>query len=448
MKHLPDLSGRRVLVLGLGLSGRAAARFCAERGARVVAADDRPASQLEALETLSGLAELRLGPDAPGPTGFDLVVPSPGVPAARWAGAGCEVAGDVELAGAALRVPVVAITGTNGKSTTTLLVERLLRAAGLRAEAAGNIGRSALDLVGRPLDVAVLEVSSFQLEATTDFHPRVAVVLNVTADHLDRHGSFGAYRDAKARLLRPLGPGDDAVLSADDPVVREMARASRARVRWFSQCEALADGACLDAGGICVRDGDATLRVPLEAWPLAGVHNRENLLAALLAVRALGADLERAVRALPEFRPLPHRMELVAVRGGVSFVDDSKATNVGAALRSLESFPGPVIWIGGGKDKGLDFRPLGPVLKERARAALLVGEAAPKLESELAGDLECRSVGTVARAVEAAAALAKPGDVVLLAPACASLDQFRSYAERGACFRDAVAALPEPGGRP
>ncbi len=438
-----DLHGQRVLVLGLGVSGRSAARFCAERGAEVVAADEREGNVLGDLAEVASVASIRLGRALPDAADFDLVVPSPGVPRERYAPGAKRVWGDIEIAWRALSVPIVAVTGTNGKSTTTRLVEALLRAASLRAEAAGNIGAPALGLVGRPLDVAVLEVSSFQLETTEGFRPKVAVILNLTPDHLDRHGSFEGYVEAKARVFANQQADDTAVLSADDPAVRALAAKPRARVRLFSQREALTVGACLDTGAILLREEGETVRIPLEGFPLAGVHNRENLLAALLAARAAGADPRIAARALPDFQGLPHRTEIVRERGGVTWVNDSKGTNVGAALRSLESFARPVIWIAGGKDKDLDFRPLAPVLKERARAAILIGEAAPKLAAALAGSVPLHHADGLERAVAFAAELARPGDVVLLSPACASFDQFRNYEDRGDRFRAAVAALPE-----
>ncbi len=370
-------------------------------------------------------------------------MPSPGVPASRYRDRARRVWGDIELAWRALPVPIVAVTGTNGKSTTTRLVEALLRAGGLRAEAAGNIGSPALGLVGRPLDVAVLEVSSFQLETTEGFRPKVAVVLNVTPDHLDRHGSFEGYAAAKARILANLGPGDTAVLSVDDPATRALGRDLPCRVRLFSQTEAVADGACLDAGAVLLRDGERAFRISLADFPLPGSHNRENLLAALLAAEAAGADLRRAVRALPAFQGLPHRTEIVRRRAGVTWVNDSKGTNVGAAIRSLESFDAPIVWIAGGKDKGLDFRPLTPLAKERVRAAVLIGEAAPKIAAALGGSVPLHEAGDIDRAVAIADQLARAGDVVLLSPACASFDQFRSYEHRGERFRAAVESLPE-----
>jgi UDP-N-acetylmuramoylalanine--D-glutamate ligase len=438
-----DLVGKRVLVLGLGISGRSAVRFCAGLGAEVVAADERGSEALGGIGDLEAVATLALGGALPDAAGFDLVVPSPGVPASRYRGRARCVWGDIELAWRALSVPIVAVTGTNGKSTTTLLIEALLRAAGLRAQAAGNIGSSALDLVGRPLDVAVLEVSSFQLETTQGFHPKVALILNITPDHLDRHGSFEGYVAAKARILTNLGPGDTAVLSADDPPTRALAAGTRGRVRFFSQRETMPAGACLDAAAIVLREQSETIRIPLEGFALPGAHNRENLLAALLAVWAIGADPRRAAGALPAFRGLAHRTEIVRCRGGVTWVNDSKGTNVGAALRSLESFTQPVVWIAGGKDKDLDFRPLAPLLKERARAAILIGQAAPKLAAALTGSVPLYEAGDLERAVTLAADLARPGDVVLLSPACASFDQFTGYEHRGERFRAAVQALPE-----
>ncbi|CAG1008383.1 UDP-N-acetylmuramoylalanine--D-glutamate ligase [Myxococcaceae bacterium] len=442
-----DLHAQRILVLGLGISGRAAVRFCAERGARVLAADERPACAIGDLGAIEACAELSVGAPLPDPSGFDLVVPSPGIAPGRYRDRARRVMGDLELAFRALSVPIVAITGTNGKSTTTRLVEAMLRAAGLRAEAAGNIGNSALDLVGRPLDVAVLEVSSFQLETVEEFRPAVSVILNVTPDHIDRHGGLPAYIEAKARILARQRPEDTAVLSADDRIVRELAARTRARVRWFSQREAIADGACVDAGAIVLREPGSTLRISLESFALPGTHNLENALAALIAAQSIGAAPALASRAFEGFRGLPHRTELVRVRRGVRWVNDSKGTNVGAALRSLESFSAPIVWIGGGKDKALDFRPLAPLLASRARAAILIGEAAPKLAEALAGSVALREAGTLERAVAMADDLAQPGDVVLLSPACASFDQFRSYEERGDRFRAAVAGLDEGGRR-
>jgi UDP-N-acetylmuramoylalanine--D-glutamate ligase len=446
-----ELQGARVLVLGLGMSGASAARFCAERGAHVVAAEEA-ARELDAGALGPGV-ELRVGAPFPDPAAFDLVVPSPGVPRARYAGAR-RALGDVELAYLALRVPIVAVTGTNGKSTTVRLVEAMLRAAGLRAEAAGNVGVPALDLVGRPLDVAVLEVSSFQLEAVERFRPRVGVVLNVTDDHLDRHGSLEAYAAAKARLFERQEPEDVAIANGDDPLARKVAAAGRGRLALFQRVgpvaqgagRAVAEGAWWEAGAIALARDGRIERLGTDDLAGGALPPRENVLAALLAATSAGAEPRRALAALADWSGLPHRLETVAVRGGVAFVDDSKATNPGAAEFALDAQRAPVVWIAGGRDKELSFDALAERARGRVRRALLVGEAAGKIARALEGRVPYEQVGTVEAAVRRAAELAAPGDVVLLAPGCASFDQFKSYAERGERFRAAVLALGEEGG--
>jgi UDP-N-acetylmuramoylalanine--D-glutamate ligase len=438
-----ELAGQRVLVLGLGRSGRSAAAFAAANGAYVVAADEgAPEPGLDALRAAG--VELRLGGPFPDPGGFDLVVPSPGIPRARWAARARRAWGDVELAWRALSVPVVAITGTNGKTTTTELAARLLVAAGLRAEAAGNIGRPALELVGRPLDAAVLEVSSFQMEAVESFRPRVAVVLNLEPDHLDRHGSFEAYAEAKAQLFVRQREGDVAIGNGDDPAAAALVARSGGR-RWlFRSRGPVPEGAYWDAGSALLRTdlegSQASQRIPLDLLAEAGAPPVDDVLAALLVCRALGADVAKAARGLAGFTPPPHRRELVASHRGVHFVNDSKATNPAAAMLALRALGGPSVWIAGGRGKGVDLRPLADAAAERVRAAVLLGEAAAELEAALAGRVAVRRARDVEEAVALAGALAQPGDTVLLSPACASFDQFRDYEERGARFREAVRA--------
>lgn len=437
------LADRSVLVLGLGVSGRSAARFCAEQGARVVAADDRGAAEIGALD-LPASVETVLGGALPDPADFDLLVPSPGVPPSRYAGRARKVWGDVELAARWLSIPIVAVTGTNGKSTTVLLIAALLRAAGLRAEAAGNVGRPALELVGSALDAAVLEVSSFQLETVDSFRPRVAVLLNLAPDHLDRHGDFAAYRDAKARIFANQTAEDFAVLNDADPNVADLASRTRARVLRFRRDRppGESEGAWSEAGAIKVRFGPgAPVRVSLEGLALSGSHNVENVMAALLATAALGADLRRAATALADFAGLPHRTETIASKDGIDWVDDSKATNPHAAARALEGCNRPIVWIAGGRDKGLDYDALAESACDRVREAILIGEAAPKLARALAGRVPCSEVGNLGAAVGRAAQVARAGDVVLLAPACSSHDQFANYEARGRAFREQVAAL-------
>ncbi len=440
-----DWTDKRVLVLGLGESGRSAARFLAERGARVVAVDERSGDALDAISSLPASVELHLGRELPSPSemdDYDLVVPSPGIPVHRWHRTRAQVAGDIELAGRHLQVPITAVTGTNGKSTTVALLEALLRAAGLRATAAGNLGLPALELVGEPLDVAVLEVSSFQLESAPGFAPHVAAVLNVTPDHLDRHGDLETYAATKARLLAHQTPDDFAVLNVDDPLVAAMADGTEAQVVRISTRGAPAGGpgrhAWIDGGVAVLADEQGLTRIPLDGLRLAGRHNLENVLAALAITWCLGADVARAATALASFTGLPHRCEVVARHDAVTWVDDSKATNVGAAARALAAFAEPIVWIAGGRTKGADLAELAPVAKAHARLALLIGEAAAELETVLEGAVACERAETLERAVERAAELAKPGDVVLLAPACASFDQFTSFEARGDAFRHSV----------
>ncbi|MCH7866613.1 MAG: UDP-N-acetylmuramoyl-L-alanine--D-glutamate ligase [Myxococcales bacterium] len=438
-----DLSGKKVLILGLGISGTSAANFCAAKGALVLAADEAPASEISGFDALAPGIETVTGTALPDPADFDLVVPSPGIPNARYAERARAVAGDIELAGQFLEIPIVAVTGTNGKSTTVRLIEAMLQGAGLRARAAGNLGTPALSLVGEPLDAAVLEVSSFQLEAVEHFRPRVAVVLNISPDHLDRHGDFEAYRRAKLRIVERQGPDDVVILNFDDPVTREFENRCEAQIWGFSRRQPVENGVCLDAGVALIRDGKQVRRVSIDGLRLAGVHNLENVLAALAAVTALGVDPSRAIGAVLDFPGLPHRSEYVASVSGVTFINDSKATNPGAAVRSLEGFDSPVVWIAGGRDKGLDFAELADMAAARVKSALFYGESAGLLAEALAGRIDVRRVEDLAEAVALAATIAQSGDTVLLAPACASFDQFKSFEDRGDHFRLAVRAIAQ-----
>ncbi|MCL4685542.1 UDP-N-acetylmuramoyl-L-alanine--D-glutamate ligase [Myxococcota bacterium] len=453
-------AGQRVLVLGLGRSGRSTACWLANQGARVVVADESPAAPREPDAALrqAGI-ELRTGVPFPDPADFDLVVPSPGVPRARWADRARRAIGDIELAWRALAVPVVAITGTNGKTTTTALAVQLLGAAGLRAEAAGNIGRPALELVGRPLDVAVLEVSSFQMEAVESFRPRIAVILNLAPDHLDRHGSVAAYSDAKAQLFVRQGAGDTAIGNADDPAAAAIAARSGGRHWWFRTRGPVAAGAWWDAGQAVLRDAGtgpsgagAPLRIPLDALAAAGAAAPpvDDVLAALLICRALGADVTKAAEGLIDFTPPPHRREPVAKHDGVTWIDDSKATNPAAAALALAAVPERAVWLAGGRGKGLDLIPLADVATARVRTCIFFGEEADALTAAIAGRIPVQRVADLEAAVALAGRLAQRGDTVLLSPACASFDQFRNYEERGERFRAAVhawiAAHPEATG--
>lgn len=435
-----EFEGQSVLVLGLGVSGRSAARFLAERGARVVAVDEREGDAIDGLDELPSGIDLRLGATFPDLEPFDLVVPSPGIPAKRVAGRAKRVWGDIELCYRALEIPIIAVTGTNGKSTVVRLIEAMARSAGLRAEAAGNLGIPALSLVGQPLDVAILEVSSFQLESVDAFKPRVGVLLNVAPDHLDRHGDFAGYLAMKTRLFDRQAKGDAAVVNGDDPHVAAIALPTGVERLEFRRNTAVARGAWMDGRTAIVRRGDQTRSVALEVGSTLA-HQDDNVLAALLALAPLELDLDAAGRALATFSGLPHRCESVATIAGVEYLDDSKATNLGAAVRSLESIPASIIWIAGGRHKGGDLRPLADSARGHVRRALLIGEAAGLIQEALGDAVESECVGDLAKAVERAAALARPGEVVLLAPACASFDQFKSFEDRGRQFQAAVRAL-------
>jgi UDP-N-acetylmuramoylalanine--D-glutamate ligase len=452
-----ELAGRKVLIVGLARSGVSAARLAAARGARVAATDRRGADELrDATAALAGLGvSLTLGRhDAAEFTGADLVVVSPGVPlaipeiaAARRAGV--PVLAEVELASRLLGdVPLVAITGTNGKSTTTALAGALF-AADRRTFVGGNLGTplSELALAGGDADVAVVELSSFQLEGIERMRPRVAAVLNVTPDHLDRYPSLDAYAAAKARIFMNQQPGDVAVANAADARAEGMAASTRGDVWTFGHGAPVPRGV-RDDGQAVHLEGDAggVERYLVRSRALRGRHNRENAMAAIACARLLGVPGPTVQRALDAFPGLPHRLELVAERGGVEWVNDSKATNVDSTRVGLSAFPAgrpSVILLLGGLGKKAPYAPLRALFPGRVKALLTIGEDAPAIERELGGAAPVERCGDLARAVARAAALAVPGDAVLLSPACASYDQFRSYEHRGETFRALVAALPE-----
>jgi len=439
---------RQALVLGFQRTGQAVARVLAARGVRVRVADRRPAEALGVESRTWMDVELRLGEEGPELlAGMDLVVPSPGVPrqAPVLAAAlrrGLPVRSEIEMAAELLACPVVAITGTNGKSTTTSLVGLALARAGRRAFVGGNLGTPLIAAVGSDADVAVAEVSSFQLEWVEHFRPRVGCLINLTPDHLDRHGSFESYAAAKARLFARQQAEDFAVLNRDDAVVWGLAGRLGSRLVSF--------GAAPVPCGAFAGEGYAALRLPeageerydLARTRLVGRHNLENVLAALTVARLAGAPPRAVQEAIDAFEPLPHRMTRVATRRGVDWFDDSKATNVGAAVKSLESFAQSVVLLAGGVDKGGSYAPLADAAAGKVRVALVFGAARAAIAAALlARDVAVEDVPSLEAAVRAAAAHARPGDVVLLAPACSSFDMFADYAARGRAFRAAIEAL-------
>jgi UDP-N-acetylmuramoylalanine--D-glutamate ligase len=446
-----ELRDKRILVVGLARTGVATALFCAARGARVTASEQRPASQLG--DVVSRLRDagctLELGGHASSTFLVqDLIVPSPGVPAtlpgllaARQAS--IPVWSEIELAGRFLRGRLVAITGSNGKTTTTSLVGHILASVGMPVLVAGNIGTPLIARVSESSDhtVTVLEVSSFQLEWIDSFRPAVSVLLNLTPDHLDRHASFEDYCRAKARLFENQLESDSAVLNADDPVVARLAPA-RPRLYWFSRALRVAAGAGLRGGRVVFRDGaNETALFEQSEIGLPGEHNVENVLAAVSAAWLAGAPPSAIAGGVRSFPGVEHRLEPVAEIAGVHFFNDSKATNVDATLKALRAFPGSLLVILGGKDKGSDYTPLIEPLRRRAKLVLLIGAAAEKIEAQIGAGLPVVRAETLDRAVALAWERAQPGDTVLLAPACASFDQFENYEHRGRFFKELVRAL-------
>jgi UDP-N-acetylmuramoylalanine--D-glutamate ligase len=436
---------RRALVVGYRRTGQAVAATLAARGVRVRVADPRA---VDAPAAPAGV-ELRIGEDGPGLlAGVDLVVPSPGVPrdAPLLAAAvrrGIPIRSEIEIAAALLACPLVAITGTNGKSTTTSLVGLALERAGRRTFTGGNLGTPLIAAVDTAPEIAVAEVSSFQLEWVERFRPHVGGLLNVTPDHLDRHGTLAEYRDTKARLFAAQGTDDFAVVNRDDPEAWRAVAGVRARIVSFG-AEPVPCGAFAGEGFAALRLPDAPEeRYALGRTRLVGRHNVENILAAITLARLAGADAAAVQAAIDDAEPLPHRLARVAERGGVAWFDDSKATNVGAAARSVESFAGPVILLAGGVDKGGGYAALAAAARGKVRIALVFGAARDAISAAL-GDagVAVERVRSLDEAVARAAGVAVPGDSVLLAPACASFDMFTDYAARGRAFRAAVEALP------
>jgi UDP-N-acetylmuramoylalanine--D-glutamate ligase len=447
-----ELNGKRVLVVGLGKSGVASALFLKARGARVTVSDTKPQEQLGREIPLlldHGIAVETGGHGDRTFQGQDLIVVSPGVPSdtpvlvqARVLGE--NVIGEIELAAQFLPGRIVAVTGSNGKTTTTTLTGEIVAAGGFQTLVGGNIGTPAISLVehATPETVVVLEVSSFQLETIQTFRPKIAVVLNVTPDHLDRHHSFSAYVDAKARIFENQQADDFAILNADDPTCAEMAARTKAQVLWFSRKQEVKQGAYLESGRIFFRSSSNPQEIMLDSEiPLKGAHNVENVLAGVCAGALLGCEPKSIRQAVINFKAVEHRLEYVATIRGVEYYNDSKATNVDATIKALESFPANIHLILGGKDKGSDYTVLNALLRERVKRVYTIGAAAKKIEAQIEGAAEIVQAGTLESAVKRAAAVAQEGDIVLLAPACASFDQFHNYEHRGATFKDIVRSL-------
>jgi UDP-N-acetylmuramoylalanine--D-glutamate ligase len=431
------LKGVRVVVVGMGLSGIGAVRLLRQKGAVVRAVDEKIKGEMEGV-TVELQTEAAFQ-DA------ELVVTSPGVPAdlnvlSAVRARGVPVIGELELAAPFLEGPAIGITGTNGKTTTTALTGHILRESGIACQVGGNIGTAPAEMVAtsRPDQWNVLELSSFQLETIDTFRAPVAACLNVTQNHLDRHHTFENYANAKARLFETQSPEDLAVLNADDPVTVTFAQRTKAKTVWFSGTHHVS-GAWLDGDVIRMDKGEL---LDVSELRLRGRHNFENVMAAALMAGAAGATLSQIASAAATFSPVEHRLEFVREIDGVAYYNDSKATSVDATLKAIEAFPGGLWIILGGKDKDSDFTVLREPLRAKARAALLIGAAAPKIARQLGDNsvpvIQC---GTLAAAIDKASRSAVAGHTVLLAPACASFDQFDNFEHRGRAFKELVNAL-------
>jgi UDP-N-acetylmuramoylalanine--D-glutamate ligase len=440
-----ELRGACVMVIGLGVSGHAAARLLASLGASLVLTDAR--RELPTVDLPPG--HLYLGGEEPAwLRGVDLVVVSPGVPpnsglvqAAR--AAGIPVIGELELASRFVEFPIVAVTGTNGKSTVTTLIGDICAQAGIKTFVGGNLGTPLADAIGRDFELAVVEVSSYQLETIRCFKPRVAIHLNLSDDHLDRYHDLAEYGRAKARIFENQDAGDWAILNREDPLVWKLREEVPSQVLSFglAQPAPLAHAAIWEEGGLHFVFGGRSGTIRLDRFRLPGQFNRANAMAAAGAALALELAPELIERALAEFRGLPHRLELVAEKNGVTFIDDSKGTNVGAVVQALAAVPAPVLLIAGGVDKGGSYAELREPLRRKVKLLLLYGAARHVMSAALNGATRIESVRTLDEAVARAAAAAMPGETVLLSPACASFDQFKNYAERGRAFQALVRAL-------
>jgi len=443
----PDFNNKRVTVVGMARSGVAAARALHALGARVTVTDKKPLDQLAA--QVKALGSGRIAVEAGGHpdrifTEADLIVLSPGVPkipqVLKARRKGTPVISELELAWMLSSAPYIGITGTNGKSTVTTLVGLMLERARKKVLVAGNIGNAltedVAELAGK--DWIVAELSSFQLEDIVAFRPKVACILNVTQDHLDRYRNITEYGDAKARIFMNQQKDDVLVLNFDDPIVKSYVHRTSATVVPFSRLLRFNPGACVHEGFLTC-NGKKICRT--DEVRIKGVHNLENALAASAMSLAAGADMRSVAAVLREFPGLEHRLEFVREKDGVTYINDSKGTNVGAVVKSVEGFTQPVILIAGGLDKGSDFRPLAGLFKEKVKLLVLIGKAADKMEKALGRSTRTVRATTLQEAVKLASVDARQGDVVLLSPACASFDMFKDFEDRGRQFKDAVNAL-------
>ena len=446
-----DLSGRKVLVVGLARTGVATAKFLKTKGSVVSTTETKPKEEMgEAIKELEGMdiqmewgghrMETCLKPD--------LIVVSPGVdpsiePIQKALKRGVKLISEVELAYHFIQVPIIAVTGTNGKTTTTLLIGEMLREDGKKVGVGGNVGEPLILFAdgGSRWEVLVVEVSSFQLEWIEDFRPRFSVLLNITEDHLDRYPQFADYIEAKVRIFANQNSDDMVVLNRDDPIVMKSGERVKAKKVFFTLSGRLDEGAFANGQTIILRLGTKEEDYSLAKTPLKGIHNVENMMAALTTARLFGCSKEAIETTLNRFEGLEHRLEFIREIEGVRFYNDSKGTNVGSVVKSLQSFSEPVVLIAGGKDKNGDLSPLRELIRSRVKQLILIGEARERMGRELGGLTATAVSKTLEDAVLLAHQTAKKGEVVLLSPACSSFDMFKDYKERGKVFKEAVHRL-------
>ena len=447
-----NLHNMKILVIGLGKTGIATARFLLGQGARVVTTDSKAVSELENvikdLKSLSPHVEFA-GYDLNVLSGMDMIIPSPGVTPSNFLLSeamrrNIPIISELELACRFLKTPVIAITGTNGKTTTTTLIGKILSEAGKSVFIGGNIGNPLIGYVDgkQDADYAVVEVSSFQLQWAQRFRPHISLLLNTTCDHVDYHGSFEAYRTTKERIFENQTKHDFAILNGNDPHTPALEKKLSAGVLLFSTTRQVNDGIFLDQNRLIFKGPDGMQEdYPLGMIKIPGLHNVENCMAAVMAARLCGCSPAQITRTIDDFKGIAHRIEFTEEKLGVKFYDDSKGTNVGAVVRALESFSQPIILLLGGRDKEGDFATLAPLIKDKVKEVLLFGEARQRINDLIGGIVKTTSVATLREAIETAERNAVSGDVVLLSPGCASFDEFSNYKERGQFFKDVVRNL-------
>lgn len=447
-----DLAGKNILVIGLGKTGIASARFLLGQGANVFVTDAKPFPELNEAFSEIGTASgnwkfCEYDPNIL--TQIELIIPSPGVPPSNMILAGAvekniPVVSEIELAYRFLKPPMIAITGTNGKTTTTTLIGNILAKEGKKVFVGGNIGNPLIGYIdGKQEDeFAVVEVSSFQLQWIHSFRPSVAILLNTTCDHVDYHGSFEAYRNAKERIFQNQGASDLAILNADEPRSWDLSKNLHASVQFFSISPHGSRGMFLDHNTLVhYTTQNEREEYPLDMIKIPGFHNIENVMAAIMAARYCGCSREGIISAMGGFKGIAHRIEFTDEKNGVAFYDDSKGTNVGAVVRALETFSRPIILLLGGRDKEGDFVTLSTLLSTKVKELVLFGEARDRIDGLIGGIVKTTKTTTLKEAIEIAHRHSLSGDIVLLSPGCASFDEFSNYKERGRFFKDVVKNL-------